>query len=199
MGSIMHYGSHYFAKTRDNSDETKTIRVKKKDKLGNCQVGQRSFLSSGDILTINRWYGCPGRFCADLNKNCRKFKKKGYCERDYDKWMKANCPHSCGVCECKDEDEDKCPKAAEKGYCVRGDTGSDSNKKWMAAHCPKSCGRCSHDDKSLCKDQHIWGKADGCQRYKDRLYKGKKMCTSRHFRGKCPKTCNLCPHKAYCW
>merc|ERR1712129_457927 len=167
MASIMHYGPTAFSANKKD-----TIKVKKTDEFGNCRMGQRAFLSKGDILTVNLFYGCPDHFCADLHKNCQLWDKRGYCYPGnlYQVWMEGNCPRRCG------------------GF--------------MKKNCRKSCGMCMIEDAKSCQDQPAYGRADGCQKYKDDPINGcaaKKLWRRRYFNKKCPKSCNLCPHKPYCF
>jgi len=195
MASIMHYGTSAHG----------TVTFKKKDIFGNCKFGYKGWLSEGDIVTINRWYGCPNHFCADLSKHCKAWKGRGYCTKEKENFvsfMKANCAHSCGECECKDKDNnEKCPKWAKEGYCRRSnaDVGSEINKNYMHIHCRRSCGDCLMEDINTCKDQAIWGKSDGCSKHKDDTREGQPWCKNAWFISKCPKSCNLCPHHKYCW
>lgn len=201
MGSIMHYGAWAGAKRHDNRDATKTITVKKVDVFGNCQVGQRKYLSQGDILTTNRWYGCPNHFCADLNTHCKSWQRQGNCKNKYKEWMAQNCPHTCGKCECKDNDkhEKDCPGWAKAGYCLRGEKGTAHNKQFMIENCPKSCGNCLMEDASLCKDKTIWNDPNGCSKHKTGMHEGKPWCKNSWFASQCPQSCNLCPHQPFCW
>mmetsp|Transcript_77606 Transcript_77606/g.240453 ORF Transcript_77606/g.240453 Transcript_77606/m.240453 type:complete len:492 (+) Transcript_77606:48-1523(+) len=198
MGSIMHYGAWAGARRHDGKDSTKTISVKKPDVFGNCQVGQRMYLSEGDILTVNRWYGCPDHFCADLNKHCNGWKGRGFCKGRYESWMGRNCPHACGRCECKDKSS-RCEGYAKAGYCHRGQTRTARNKAWMSQNCRRSCGNCLMEDASLCKDTTIWNDPESCSKYKSRKKDGKPWCKNSWFAQKCPSSCNLCPHHPFCW
>lgn len=200
MASIMHYGACAGAK-KHFKDATKTIVVKKADVFGNCQVGQREFLSQGDILTINHWYGCPDHFCADLHGQCNYWESQGFCTGKYKGYMEANCPHACGKCQCKDDDryEKRCPGWAKQGYCLRGETGTVRNKNFMLKNCRKSCGNCLMEDISLCKDKPIWKDPNGCSKHKDSKHEGKPWCKNSWFANMCPKSCNLCPHQPWCW
>jgi len=198
MASIMHYGPTAFS-----ANEKDTIKVKEADEFGNCRMGQRAFLSRGDILTVNLFHGCPDHFCADLHKNCQLWDKRGYCYPGnlYQVWMEANCPHSCGKCECADRDATNCPDWAKKGYCLR-DEKVRRYGGFMKKNCRKSCGMCMIEDAKSCQDQPAYGRADGCQKYKDDPINGcaaKKLWRRRYFNKKCPKSCNLCPHKPYCF
>merc|ERR1712190_554458 len=100
----MHYAAWAGAASPTRTEQTKTITVKKNDVWGDCQVGQRSFLSEGDIVKVNRLYKCPHHLCADLHKHCKSWQEQGNCHNKYKAWMDENCPHSCGVCTCKDTD-----------------------------------------------------------------------------------------------
>lgn len=198
MASIMHYGAWTGAKKHDSQESTKTITVKKKDVWGNCQVGQREYLSEGDILTVNRWYGCPTFFCADMNEYCAYWKGVGYCSNsNYATFMAANCQHSCGLCQCKDLNSD-CDYWAKQGYCYRGDN-SEAYGEFMLINCRYSCGNCHSEDASLCQDKPVWNIPDGCSKYKDVTINGKTWCQDSWFVNMCPKSCNLCPHQAFCY
>lgn len=57
--SIMHYGKDFFGKiSKDKSRVLMTIKTK--DPKYQDAIGQRRYLSKGDILLVNRMYGCPG-------------------------------------------------------------------------------------------------------------------------------------------
>lgn len=199
MSSIMHYHSRAGA----SKAGLETITVKKADVFGNCRLGQRDYISEGDLLTINRWYGCPDHFCADLHAGCEHWKEEGFCTREYEEWMASNCPHSCGVCECEDEAQyaSQCPAWADLGYCWRGDSGSKHDKEFMVKNCRKSCGNCLMEDANACQDKPLWGDEDGCKknpngvRSNDRFFD----CGDDWFVKTCAKTCGLCPHKPFCW
>mmetsp|Transcript_9333 Transcript_9333/g.21964 ORF Transcript_9333/g.21964 Transcript_9333/m.21964 type:complete len:481 (-) Transcript_9333:83-1525(-) len=200
MGSIMHYDAWAGALVH-GQEHSKTIIVKKPDVFGNCQVGQRQFLSEGDILTVNRWYGCPNHLCADLNQHCKSWEGHGYCKGRYQSYMEANCPHSCGKCECKDDSRytKECPGWAKAGYCLRGDGGQQHDKDFMIKHCRRSCGNCLMEDVANCKDQPVWNDADGCSKHKHGTHHGQPWCKDSWFADKCPVACDLCPHKPFCW
>mmetsp|Transcript_23952 Transcript_23952/g.72375 ORF Transcript_23952/g.72375 Transcript_23952/m.72375 type:complete len:206 (+) Transcript_23952:2-619(+) len=197
MGSIMHYGA-WAGANEHGKDNTKTITVKKKDVFGNCQVGQREYLSEGDIITANRWYGCPHHLCADLRTSCGYWKGKGYCTGKYQGFMEENCPHACGKCECKDNHE-HCPGWAKAGYCLRGEKGTSHNKQWMVKNCRMSCGNCLMVDAKICKDRPIWNDPQGCSKHKDGKHQGKPWCKNSWFASQCPNSCQLCPHHPFCY
>jgi len=210
LGSIMHYGGWAFSAKRETggyTDATRTIRVKKPDVYGNCRIGQRSFLSQGDIMTVNKWYGCPDRFCADLHEDCAGHARKGFCPggtkgSDGNKqWMGQNCAKSCQLCTCEDKDDD-CANLAAKGFCTRGSEGTKQDKAWMSQNCAKSCGRCSMQDPH-CKDDPLGAWNTGmhpCATYgmmKDEY--GQIYCLHQWYSQKCPQTCGACPAKKFCF
>lgn len=200
LASIMHYGEFHFGIDKGDGEEARTVVVTNRDVWGNCKIGQRNYLSTGDILTINRYYGCPDSFCADLHSDCKAMAETGLCEDpSHEEWMEANCPLSCSICMCLDQEED-CPEKAERGLCRRDSGGTEEEKAYMWENCPKSCGRCTHDDRTICKDLPVWGEADGCQKYKDTLGpEGRPYCTNEWFADQCMASCGFCPHQAYCW
>jgi meprin A/meprin B len=60
--SIMHYGNNFFGKiSKDKSRILTTIKTKY-PKYQNV-IGQRRYLSKGDLLLVNKMYGCPGKRC----------------------------------------------------------------------------------------------------------------------------------------
>jgi len=190
LGSIMHYGPYAGSLKRG---ELRTISIIKNDTWGNCKVGQRTTLSEGDILTVNKWYGCPGRFCADLNTNCGGWKSKGYCSTtsQYYPYMTTNCADTCDTCRCDDTDE-KCKDWADAGYCAHAQYGP-----YMKAKCRMSCGDCSFEGARNCNDGTPWGRSDGCR--VQALGDGTPACENSWFRGHCPKTCDACEGTPYCW
>lgn len=197
MGSIM----HYIASAGKLKGKPDTITVKKPDVFGNCRIGQRAYLSEGDILTINRWYGCPDHFCADLHKKCQEWKESGDCTNVYyKKWMEANCAHTCGKCQCADSPEyaSKCPGWTD--YCPRGEKGQQF-KDFMKKNCRSSCGMCRMEDAKSCFDEALnWGAWGTCAKLKDKKRSdGIPWCKYPYFASRCSKSCNLCPHKPYCF
>lgn len=208
LASIMFYGAYHF-----NNGKGPSIRVKKKDNWNNCQVGQRAFLSLGDVLTVNKMYECEDRFCADIDPACAAFTRKGYCpggghgSKKNIGWMERNCRQSCGLCKCEDKDAD-CKRLAGEGYCPRGGNGKSDNHVWMKDNCPLSCGRCSAADPH-CKDNPrgawddpapefscaTWGhKSSTNATGNSRIY-----CGEDYFNQLCPETCGACPAKPFCF
>jgi len=195
LGSIMHYGGWSFATVKNYSDDsTRTIRVKKPDSWGNCRIGQRAFLSHGDILTINRWYGCPDRYCADLDERCLALGPEMCRSFEEGAWMQQHCLKTCGLCKCEDRDQD-CASLAARGQCPRGSRSRDNDmygrggSAWMAKNCPKSCGRCAGDDLH-CKDSKSYG--CGTRKKQD-------QCLVKKVNRNCPRMCGACPELKYCF
>lgn len=58
--SIMHYGKDYFAKL-DSERQHYLVTIKTKDPKYQEKIGQRRYLTPGDILMVNTIYGCPGK------------------------------------------------------------------------------------------------------------------------------------------
>lgn len=203
MASVMHYGAWAGAKSTSRTEQTKTMTVKKKDVFGNCKMGQRLYLSEGDIVTVNRLYRCPNHYCADLHGHCKVWQGRGFCGNKYKAWMEQNCPHSCGICECKDTDRyaNKCPKWASWDICVRGKKGTAQHKRFMKDHCRKSCGMCLVEDALACKDLKVWNDVNGCSKAKRKrsTIRGVPVCQNHWFAGHCPVTCDLCPHRPFCY
>lgn len=201
MASVMHYGAWAGAKNSGRTEQTKTMTVKKKDVFGNCQMGQRLYLSEGDIVTVNRLYQCPNHYCADLHEHCNHWKRRGYCRHTHKSWMEQNCPHACGTCKCEDTAHyaNKCPVWASWDICVRGKKGSAQDKRFMKDHCRKSCGMCLVEDALACKDLKIYDDVNGCSKHKHATFGGIPACQNHWFAGNCPVTCDLCPHRPFCF
>lgn len=64
FGSIMHLGSRAYSK--DGSPTTEVRYTEEYERQGTPKLGQRSELSSGDILRVNRLYHCPGEGPAGI-------------------------------------------------------------------------------------------------------------------------------------
>ncbi|KAK3696476.1 hypothetical protein QZH41_011799, partial [Actinostola sp. cb2023] len=62
--SIMHYGKNFFGMlSKDKSRILTTIKTK--EPAYQDKIGQRRFLSKGDVLFVNKMYGCPGNVTDD--------------------------------------------------------------------------------------------------------------------------------------
>eukprot|EP00933_Yihiella_yeosuensis_P045778 TRINITY_DN4119_c5_g1_i1.p1 TRINITY_DN4119_c5_g1~~TRINITY_DN4119_c5_g1_i1.p1 ORF type:complete len:412 (+),score=41.64 TRINITY_DN4119_c5_g1_i1:215-1450(+) len=187
LSSIMHYDEWAFAQSPNYNDpKTKSISVKKKDSWGNCKIGQRTQISIGDALTISTLYQCPTEYCADINIACPRFDRT-YCSREskYYDFMAKNCRATCGMCQCKDTNEDeKCDDYARRGYCPHGTKGNEENRQFMREQCSKSCGLCGPTDFN-CQDK----KGKDCSR---------SGCQTFWELHDCPRTCNTCPAQVFC-
>merc|ERR1711970_256704 len=116
--------------------------------------------------------------CKNIRRdyNCRRWKRKGYCTRKWEGWMKKNCADTCGHCDkltgsgdCKD-DNAGCADWAKSGEC-------DKNPIWMKENCKKSCNTCPEE----CKDDNEgcaeWAKNGECKKNpKYMLESCKKSC-----------------------
>eukprot|EP00746_Dinoflagellata_sp_MGD_P011160 gnl/MRDRNA2_/MRDRNA2_123334_c0_seq1.p1 gnl/MRDRNA2_/MRDRNA2_123334_c0~~gnl/MRDRNA2_/MRDRNA2_123334_c0_seq1.p1 ORF type:complete len:713 (-),score=108.58 gnl/MRDRNA2_/MRDRNA2_123334_c0_seq1:129-2267(-) len=117
LSSIMHYGMFAFAHQRVKGHET--MLPKKKDHWGNCQIGQRSWVSKGDMMTVNRWYKCSDQYCKKLDSvECSK--------RDT---------------TCKDTSWD-CASGSQHSYTSGTINCLDLN---FQRGCPRTCGACPAD------------------------------------------------------
>ena len=79
----------------------------------NCQLGQHNGFTKLDLKELNDLYGCskddigtstdPPETCEkeDLNVNCPSWKNQGFCNGQYEQYMKDNCFKSC-YCSGKD-------------------------------------------------------------------------------------------------
>lgn len=147
LGSIMHYGTTYFAK------RSGLITMLPKDRSKKSIIGQRNGLSKYDALAINRLYKCRGTggttvtrgSCKDKVK-CTNF-SKSYCRRGnkYYSYMSDKCRKHCGFCSttttscaCRNKVA-KCANYARQGFCKRG----QKYYAFMSDKCKKTCRLCS--------------------------------------------------------
>mmetsp|Transcript_12008 Transcript_12008/g.26882 ORF Transcript_12008/g.26882 Transcript_12008/m.26882 type:complete len:464 (-) Transcript_12008:44-1435(-) len=209
LSSIMHYDSYAFALSHDFRDPSKaSIRVKNPDTWGNCRIGQRTQLSAGDILTVGALYGCEDDFCADRSVNCPQFRFQGLCPgggpgaETHRAWMEANCPATCGVCQCQDKHHG-CQAWAMSGKCP-GRASSESQRPeeaaWMTLNCAKSCGICGPTDLS-CQDQPVvpeFGVPCGPYAANLMFTDGQVGCQVFAVQRACPRTCGACPAQIFC-
>lgn len=207
LSSIMHYDAWAFAIDKRYTDPaTASIRVKNKDRWGNCKIGQRTQLSVGDTLTVSTLYGCADEFCADRDSACATHAANDMCpggsggSEGNRNWMKINCPATCGLCQCKDKSE-KCAAFVESGYCPHRGGGTEGNRAWMKQNCGRSCGICGPTDVS-CQDQPFikkWGERHTCARYAGRAQSnGRPYCDSTLIQESCPRSCGACPAEPFC-
>jgi len=176
LASIMHYTKKAFSE-----DGSITIQmVGQEDSWGNCDFGQRHFLSRGDILSANAGYGCDKRsnieFCVDLVDNCAGFSQ--YCpneglesveeltefgtmfQTDVSMQLKmlVLCRSTCEICNCQDNDEVDCQNKMNsiEGYMrcdPRKGTGEPNTEfDYMKSTCRKSCGFCTGKGAEVCKE-----------------------------------------------
>lgn len=75
--------------------------------------------------------------CIDGSDSCVRWKAAGECFSNPN-YMLKECPKSCGLCGCLDED-DRCPHLAYHNQC----TGKD--EAYMFLKCKKSCKACGFD------------------------------------------------------
>ncbi|XP_078360448.1 uncharacterized protein LOC144644783 isoform X3 [Oculina patagonica] len=141
--------------------------------------------------------GCPGYAAIE-----------GYC-KDYEDFMRKNCPKSCGYCAeeslkppapavCEDDPDyaDGCPEmAAVEGYCK-------DQEDFMRKNCPKTCGYCSEATTqpavttesvkppapAVCEDDPDY--ADGCPEMA--AVEGYCKDNEDFMRKNCPKSCGYC-------
>ncbi|GMT36550.1 hypothetical protein PFISCL1PPCAC_27847, partial [Pristionchus fissidentatus] len=115
-GSVMHYKTKGFSLNGE-----RTISPKKPG----VSIGQRIGFSSNDVVKINKLYSCvPGSkgniaivpinilfvqatvapkqigtaMCKDKRNDCAVNARKGNCNGGLAKFMRKNCPGSCGIC-----------------------------------------------------------------------------------------------------
>eukprot|EP00929_Paragymnodinium_shiwhaense_P042030 TRINITY_DN21825_c0_g1_i3.p1 TRINITY_DN21825_c0_g1~~TRINITY_DN21825_c0_g1_i3.p1 ORF type:complete len:295 (+),score=16.21 TRINITY_DN21825_c0_g1_i3:86-970(+) len=182
LSSIMHYDETAFAK-----NGTKTIEVIREDDWGNCKIGNRQQLSTGDILTVRGLYACSEAFCADRHHKCAHTA----CDGEFKEWMQVHCPAKCGLCTCQnahdpDGESSECEQYVRMGMCPHHPEGTPENQAWMRVNCAKSCGICGPAD-STCVDKNPDIKGF-CSPYD---------CTN-DFWGDCQRTCGNCAAEVFC-
>ncbi|XP_078360447.1 uncharacterized protein LOC144644783 isoform X2 [Oculina patagonica] len=175
---------------------------------GSCGIPFRDSVFLDGVCEDDPAYadGCPGYAAIE-----------GYC-KDYEDFMRKNCPKSCGYCAeattqpavtteslkppapavCEDDPDyaDGCPEmAAVEGYCK-------DQEDFMRKNCPKTCGYCSEATTqpavttesvkppapAVCEDDPDY--ADGCPEMA--AVEGYCKDNEDFMRKNCPKSCGYC-------